>query len=655
MLSGLRVSAGMAFLGLLYAGIVPGFSSPGEPIKLIGGSALIDTPRPESTPGGGLVWTLAALAQEGMPAPAPVGEPADGKGPVAPPSFSVIEIAPDGHVRFQGRGTPGTRVTLDRSGRPLASAIVSTKGDWSVSLDESIGSGVHVFGSMATKPNNGLPIVGSDVRISIPSDFGAGSRREGSGITDQSADAVSPDVRRRAEELARGATEQFSEIERQRLSQATPGQGTPGKPAPAPGDEPKRDAKEGGFTFWLQDWLASSNRDFQGKIVRPLQVPAPQSGTATANAEAERRKAEAERQAAAASAKAQAEAAARAKAERVAADRAAAERRRQEELSRQEEERRAAAAADARDAEAARQAEEAKREQAAAAAREEEAGRTAQAAREAEQQRQREAEQQAEAARRAVAERQAAAAEEARRQREAEERAAAAAREEQRRLREERERALLAAEAEERRRRAQARSAAEAERRRDLQQRMAAKAERTEQLRSIAKPATPTDQVVRRQAPPAGLRGGDGTPDDAPEPDRRAGRPSTVSPGPDGHVMPEGWRRLAQNYSGGSRSGATSRPLDAGASDDDARRGPRVMGMARRATSQSCRLAGRRIKVPGTYVVRSGDSLWRISRRHYRRGKHWPVIFRANDDKIDDPDLIYPCQRFYLPRLRSGR
>ncbi len=659
MLLGLRVRAGLAFVGILYAGILPGFSSPGEPIKLIGGSALIDKPRPRArtTAGSGLACTLAVLAHERIPAPPPVGEPADGSGPVVPPSFSSIEIAPDGHVRFQGRGTPGTRVTLNRQGQPLASAVVSEKGDWVVLLGERIGSGVHVFGSVAAKVGNGIPIVGSDVRISIPNGFGAGMRPDGAGATDNDATADGTDVRHRAEQLARGANRRSSEIERQRLNQLAPEQGTPARPAPGQADKTEANAKEGALAIWLHDWLASSNRDFQGKIVRPLQVPGPQSGTAGPEAELERHKADAERRSAE-DAEAQAEAATRAKAERIAAERF-----RQEER-RREEERRAAAAADARDAEAARQAEA--QHQAEDAARAEEAKREAAAARQAELQGEREVQQQAEAERRADAERkvaaeaeerkrQQAAAEEARRKREAEERAAVQAKERERRLREERERELLAAEAEEKRRRAEDRAALEAERRRSHQQRIAAKAEL---LRSLDKPATRAGSQARRQEPGSGLRGGDGTPDDTPAPassDRRVSRPVIDRLSPDGHIMPDGWRRLAQRYSGATESRGATGTADGSQTAATVRREPRVMAMARRASDRSCSSAGSRIKLPGTYVVQSGDSLWSISQRHYQRGKHWPVIYRANNDEIDDPDLIYPCQRFQLPRLSGNR
>lgn len=49
-----------------------------------------------------------------------------------------------------------------------------------------------------------------------------------------------------------------------------------------------------------------------------------------------------------------------------------------------------------------------------------------------------------------------------------------------------------------------------------------------------------------------------------------------------------------------------------------------------------------------SYRVERGDSLWRISGKGdvYGDPYQWPLIFRANSDKIDDADLIYPDQEF---------
>ena len=64
------------------------------------------------------------------------------------------------------------------------------------------------------------------------------------------------------------------------------------------------------------------------------------------------------------------------------------------------------------------------------------------------------------------------------------------------------------------------------------------------------------------------------------------------------------------------------------------------------------RSSRRRIKLPGMYVVRPGDTLWHIARRHYRGGWKFWQIYRANRSKIQNPNMIYPCQIFYIPPRR---
>jgi nucleoid-associated protein YgaU len=55
---------------------------------------------------------------------------------------------------------------------------------------------------------------------------------------------------------------------------------------------------------------------------------------------------------------------------------------------------------------------------------------------------------------------------------------------------------------------------------------------------------------------------------------------------------------------------------------------------------------------PGRYVVKPGDSLWRISGRADALGKstEWPRLYEANRDRIQDPDRIYPGQEIQIPR-----
>lgn len=52
---------------------------------------------------------------------------------------------------------------------------------------------------------------------------------------------------------------------------------------------------------------------------------------------------------------------------------------------------------------------------------------------------------------------------------------------------------------------------------------------------------------------------------------------------------------------------------------------------------------------PKTYTVIAGDSLWSISERAYKNGLQWTRIFRANRDKIDNPNIIRPGQVLIIP------
>lgn len=55
---------------------------------------------------------------------------------------------------------------------------------------------------------------------------------------------------------------------------------------------------------------------------------------------------------------------------------------------------------------------------------------------------------------------------------------------------------------------------------------------------------------------------------------------------------------------------------------------------------------------PNTWKVYRGESLWRISSypEVYGTGTKWPQLYRANEDQIKDPDLIYPNQVLEIPR-----
>ncbi len=59
------------------------------------------------------------------------------------------------------------------------------------------------------------------------------------------------------------------------------------------------------------------------------------------------------------------------------------------------------------------------------------------------------------------------------------------------------------------------------------------------------------------------------------------------------------------------------------------------------------------ISLPMLYKVKKGECLWKISsyKEIYNDPFMWPLIYRANKDKIKDPDLIYPGQVFNIDRM----
>ena len=52
----------------------------------------------------------------------------------------------------------------------------------------------------------------------------------------------------------------------------------------------------------------------------------------------------------------------------------------------------------------------------------------------------------------------------------------------------------------------------------------------------------------------------------------------------------------------------------------------------------------------GAVIIRRGDTLWKISRRVYGRGVRYSTIYLANQDQINNPDLIWPGQVFSVPQ-----
>lgn len=52
-----------------------------------------------------------------------------------------------------------------------------------------------------------------------------------------------------------------------------------------------------------------------------------------------------------------------------------------------------------------------------------------------------------------------------------------------------------------------------------------------------------------------------------------------------------------------------------------------------------------------TYKVKKGDCLWNIAKKYYGNGSKYTVIYNANKDKINNPNLIYPNQVLTIPSV----
>ncbi|HVX37105.1 MAG TPA: LysM peptidoglycan-binding domain-containing protein [Hyphomicrobium sp.] len=406
-------------------------------------------------------------------------------------------------------------------------------------------------------------------------------------------------------------------------------------------DKPPEDL---GFVDRVQDWLARANREFQTTVIPRLSTPVPGGFAVDKDSIAKKLEEVKDQDAQAAEAARRTEEAMKAEKEKKAeeARRAGEEAKRVEETRKAEEAQQAEALRKA--AEETERAEEARKAAEEATRAEEERKAVEEAKRAEEERKLAEEAKQAQEARQAEEARKAA--EETKRPEAAQKAAEDAKRiEDERKAAEEAkqaEDARNAEEAKEKRERLEAEAAridaeyqaAEAQRKADEAKRLederaklaAEKAEAERQRTAAAEAEKDKQQPDAAAAPPTVPEPGSAEPQKGPS--------TTSEPEPDADLKQAQPVRSA-------RIRVASRRLA---------HGPVVRRWIRRAPH--CRFAGRCIVPPGHYTVLNGDTLWRISRRHYRAGRLYWRLYHANRSIIRNPNLIYPCQRIFIPRRR---
>ena len=66
-------------------------------------------------------------------------------------------------------------------------------------------------------------------------------------------------------------------------------------------------------------------------------------------------------------------------------------------------------------------------------------------------------------------------------------------------------------------------------------------------------------------------------------------------------------------------------------------------------------IGGQKAATSGSvYVVNKGDNLWYIAGKQYSNPFMWPIIYWTNQQKIKDPDLIFPKQEFNIVQDSSA-
>ena len=76
-----------------------------------------------------------------------------------------------------------------------------------------------------------------------------------------------------------------------------------------------------------------------------------------------------------------------------------------------------------------------------------------------------------------------------------------------------------------------------------------------------------------------------------------------------------------------------------------------ALGYARESSNIIDMLRSEKVASPSViiYVVKRGDTLWNISKKHYKKGSKWYDVCKVNKGKVPDFDRIYRGQKITIP------
>ncbi len=58
--------------------------------------------------------------------------------------------------------------------------------------------------------------------------------------------------------------------------------------------------------------------------------------------------------------------------------------------------------------------------------------------------------------------------------------------------------------------------------------------------------------------------------------------------------------------------------------------------------------------LPTNYILKPGDSLWKIAQTVYGSGYEWSKVYTENKDKISNPNLVYAGVQITLPKIEAA-